>query len=83
MRLEAFPNLLIEEGDLSFVIRLEVEEAVTAYSSACDAFDRIDFTDGERVWVFPVVSEEVVSFRDVDAHDLHDFDSLADDGLGV
>jgi hypothetical protein len=30
-----------------------------------------------------VVSEEVVSFRDVDAHDLHDFDSLADDGLGV
>lgn len=81
--MEAFPNLSIEEGDLSFVIRFEVEEAVTAYSSTCDAFDRIDFTDGERVWVFPVVAEEVVSFRDVDAHDLHDFGGLRDDGLGV
>ena len=55
---EGFPG---EEGDLAFVVRLEVEEAVAANAASGDALDFVTLQNRVLAgWLF-VVAEEIVA----------------------
>ena len=65
------PDCFVEEGDLAFVIRFVVEEPVASDALSGDALDGRYVPNGVFTRRFSVMSEEVVSVRNVDANDLH------------
>ncbi len=65
------PDCFVEEGDLAFVIRFVVEEPVATDAFSGDALDGRYVPNGVFTRRFSVMSEEVVSVRDVEADDLH------------
>ncbi len=68
---EFLENFLGEEGDLSLVVILEIVEAIAAEAVAGDAFDLLDFLEGEVVRFATVVTIVVVARGDEDFFDLH------------
>jgi hypothetical protein len=68
---EIFENLLREEGDLPLVVRLVVEVTVASKTLALDTLHFLDFLDRGFPGRPPMVTDEVVFFRDVEVANLH------------
>src|ERR1017187_1400678 len=61
---ERVEDFLREEGDLAFVVFLEVEEPVAPDATASDALGLIDFDHGVLPGRLSVMAKEVVPWRD-------------------
>jgi hypothetical protein len=53
-----------KEGDLAFVVLLEIEESVAAYAAPGDALDLVHFDDGVLAGGLFVVAKKVMAERD-------------------
>ena len=77
-----------EKGDLAFVIVAIIEKTIPANAVACHAFDRWHFDHRKIVRLASVVTEEVMSARDVKVTDFHRDDDtivcelMKEDGIG-
>ena len=68
---ESLVSFRLEEGDLSFEIRLVVEIAITANPATCDAFDLVDFDDRILSRRLSKMPDIVVIRGNVDVFDFH------------
>ena len=63
-------HLKREEGDLSLVIRLVIEEAITANSVACHAINPRHFDRRVLIRFAAMVAKEIMTGRNVEVKDL-------------
>ena len=67
---EGLIDLLLEEGDLAFVILFKIKKAVVADAAAGNAFDVIDFLHRSIARRLTVMPEVVVGMRDIEMQEL-------------